>query len=233
MRKKQLPYIAVPLSDENFLSNLENAFFKGADIIELRVDMFEDRSIEKIKSMLREIKARDLMSILTIRAKWEGGATEIDDTEREKIIRECIDLVDYVDIELSSHDLIEKMRELIKEKGKNLIISYHDFEKTPADEVIKSIIDKSFKYGADIAKYAFYTTTHEDVGRLLTITYDYYKRGKKLIAIGMGELGKITRVAGYFFGSIITYTFIGSSVAPGQISIDKLEEELRFYSIKD
>jgi 3-dehydroquinate dehydratase-1 len=233
MRKKQLPYVAVPLSDENFIENLEKAFFKGADIIELRVDMFEDRSIENIKSMLREIKARDLMSILTIRAKWEGGATEIDDAEREEIIKSCIDLVDYIDIELSSHDLIDRTKDIIKENGKELIISYHDFEKTPSNEVIQRIIDKSIKYGADIVKYAFYITTHEDVGRLLSITYDYYKRGKKLIAIGMGELGKITRVAGYFFGSRITYTFIGSAVAPGQINIDKLEEELRFYAIKD
>jgi len=232
MKKRELPYIAVPLSDENFLENVETAFFKGADAVELRVDMCENRDIEHIRSMLREIKARDMFTILTVRAKWEGGATEIEDDEREEIIKGALDLADYVDIELSSHDLLEKVNDKIKEMHKNLIISYHDFEKTPSDEVIRGIIKKSNKYGADVIKYAFYINTHDDVGRLLSITYDYYKRGKKLIAIGMGELGKITRVAGYFFGSIITYTFIGKSVAPGQINIDKLEEELRFFNIK-
>ena len=48
----------------------------------------------------------------------------------------------------------------------------------------------------------------------------------------MGEIGKITRVAGFFFGSIMTYTFVGKSFAPGQIELNRLIEELKFYGIR-
>jgi 3-dehydroquinate dehydratase-1 len=38
----------------------------------------------------------------------------------------------------------------------------------------------------------------------------------------MGELGKFTRVVGFSFGSLLTYTFFGKPVAPGQIEAEEL-----------
>ena len=232
MRERKPPYIAIPLNDDKFDERLNEAFFRGADIIELRVDMLKDREINHINKLLREVKNKDMLTILTVRAKWEGGETEISDEERVEIINNCLKFSDFVDIELSSHDLLEEVKDNIKLADKKLIVSYHDFEKTPSEEVIRGIIEKSLKVGADVVKYAFNVNHYDDVGRIMSITYEYYKKGKSLIAIGMGDLGKITRVAGYFFGSIITYSYIGSSVAPGQIEISKLKDELNFYNIR-
>ena len=229
---KKLPYIALPLTDEDFDNKLDTAYYRGVDIIEFRVDLLKNLDISYIIQHLRKIKEKDLKTILTVRAKWEGGGTEINDNERLKIYKNCIDLVDYVDIELSSIDIIEDVIQLTKEKGKEVITSFHDFEKTPSDEGIQNIIDKSFQYGADISKIAVKVNCEDDVGRILSISYKNKLLGRKLIAIGMGELGRITRVAGYFFGSIITYTYIGKSVAPGQIELNKLLEELKLYGLR-
>jgi len=38
----------------------------------------------------------------------------------------------------------------------------------------------------------------------------------------MGELGKLTRVAGPPFNSVITYSFVGKAVAPGQINLEDM-----------
>ena len=38
----------------------------------------------------------------------------------------------------------------------------------------------------------------------------------------MGEVGSFTRVVGFSFGSLLTYTFFGRPVAPGQIEAEKL-----------
>ncbi|RUM62129.1 MAG: type I 3-dehydroquinate dehydratase [Persephonella sp.] len=230
--EKKLPYVALALSDEDFDSKLQEAFYRGIDIIEFRVDLLENLEIDYIRKHLRKIKEKDIDVILTIRAKWEGGGHEIDDNYRFNIYKECIDLVDYLDIELSSNNLLGDIVELGNKNKKNVIISFHDFEKTPSEEVLQGLIDKCFKYGADISKIATKVNTEDDVAKLLSISYKNKKLGRRLITIGMGELGKITRVAGYFFGSIITYTYIGKSVAPGQIEINKLFEELRFYGIK-
>jgi len=230
--EKRLPYVALALSDEDFDNKLKEAFYRGIDIIEFRVDLLENLEIDYIRKHLRKIKEKDIDVILTVRAKWEGGGHEIDDNYRFNIYKECIDLIDYLDIELSSNNLLSDVVELGNKSKKNIIISFHDFEKTPSEEVLQGLIDKSFKYGADISKLATKVNTEDDVAKLLSISYKNKKLGRRLITIGMGELGKITRVAGYFFGSIITYTYIGKSVAPGQIEINKLLEELRFYGIK-
>jgi len=109
------------------------------------------------------------------------------------------------------------------------LVSYHDFEKTPSEEEIQKIIDKSISKGADIVKYAFKAKTFDDVSRILCITNK--NKDKKLVAIAMGEVGRITRLAGYMFGSLITYTYIGVSFAPGQIEVDRLKEDMYFYSL--
>ena len=230
--KERLPYIALPLNDEDFEDKITTAYYRGVDIIEFRVDLLKNLEIDYIIQHLRKIKENGLKIILTVRAKWEGGGQEIDDNTRFNIFKNCVDLVDYLDIELSSTEIIGDVIKLGKDKGKEIIVSFHDFEKTPSEEVIQSIIDKSFDVGADISKYAFKVNSEDDVGRILSISYKNKLLGRKLIAIGMGELGRITRVAGYFFGSLITYTYIGKSVAPGQIDVDKLIEELRFYGLK-
>lgn len=229
---KRLPYIALPLNDEDFDSKLEKAYYRGIDIIEFRVDLLNNRNIDYIIQHLRKIKEKGLKTILTIRAKWEGGGCEIDDKERLNIFEKSINLVDFIDIELSSIDIREDVINLGRKYGTQIIISYHDFEKTPSDEVIQKIIDDTFSLGGDISKLAFKVNNENDVGRILSISYKNKSLGRKLIAIGMGELGKITRVAGYFFGSMITYTYIGKSVAPGQIEINKLLEELKFYGLR-
>ena len=38
----------------------------------------------------------------------------------------------------------------------------------------------------------------------------------------MGEVGSFTRVVGFSFGSLLTYTFFGRPVAPGQIEAERL-----------
>ncbi len=230
--KKKLPYIALPLTDEDFDNKLETAYYRDVDIIEFRVDLLKNKDIDYIIKHLRKIKEKGLKTILTIRAKWEGGGCEIEDEKRLKIFEKCINFIDFIDIELSSIDIREKIIDLSRKNGIEVIVSYHDFEKTPSNEVIQKIIDDTFSLGGDISKFAFKVNNENDVGRILSISYKNKVLGRKLIAIGMGELGKITRVAGYFFGSMITYTYIGKSVAPGQIELNKLLEELKFYGLR-
>ena len=227
--KKDRPLIALPVDDKNLEETLKMAKEKPIDIIELRIDKFESYDTNYILEKAKLVKDYGFTLLSTVRSKEEGGA-ELSDEERLNIFQEVIPVSDIVDVELLSESINREVIDIVKKEGKLSLVSYHDFEKTPSEEEIQSIIDKGASLSADIIKYAFSVKSSEDVGRILSVTYR--NRDKNLVAIGMGELGKLTRVAGFFFGSLISYTFIGKSFAPGQIEVDKLVEEMRFYGIK-
>ncbi len=228
MKLGERPLIALPLDDINFDENLILAKYKNIDIIEVRIDQFSNTDIDYILEKFKKLKEKGFYSIATIRSEKDGGRF-IPDEERLKIYEAVSSYADILDIELSSEKINEKVIQMAKSEGILSLISYHDFEKTPEEIEIQKIINEAYSLECDIIKYAFKANSFEDVGRLLSMTHR--NRDKNLVAISMGELGKISRVTGFFFGSLITYTFIGKSFAPGQIEADKLIEELKFYNL--
>ncbi|RUM30704.1 MAG: type I 3-dehydroquinate dehydratase [Aquifex sp.] len=207
--------IAVPLDDINFSENLKRAKEKGADIVELRVDQFSNTSLDYVKERLLEVQKEGLKTILTIRSPEEGGK-EV--PNREELFEKLAPLSDYTDIELSSRGLIVKLHNIVKSAGKKLIISYHNFEFTPANWVIREVLREGYRYGG-IPKIAVKANSYEDVARLLCIAHQV--EGEKIV-ISMGNYGKISRLAGFIFGSIITYCSLEKSFAPGQIPLDEM-----------
>ncbi len=208
--------IAVPLRDKNFEEHLEMASSEGADIIELRVDLFERRDPEFIREKIEKVHEKGLETILTIRSEREGGKRI---EGRERLFEYLSPLSDYTDIELSSTSLIGFIRQVVKAHRRKLIISFHDFERTPPGWLIIEYLREMYRWGADIAKISVTPKTQEDVAKLLC--FSRRVEGDKII-IAMGELGKVTRIAGYIFGSVITYSFIGESTAPGQIPLKEM-----------
>ncbi|AAC06389.1 type I 3-dehydroquinate dehydratase [Aquifex aeolicus] len=217
--------IAVPLDDTNFSENLKKAKEKGADIVELRVDQFSDTSLNYVKEKLEEVHSQGLKTILTIRSPEEGGR-EV--KNREELFEELSPLSDYTDIELSSRGLLVKLYNITKEAGKKLIISYHNFELTPPNWIIREVLREGYRYGG-IPKIAVKANSYEDVARLLCISRQV--EGEKIL-ISMGDYGKISRLAGYVFGSVITYCSLEKAFAPGQIPLEEMVElRKKFYRL--
>ncbi|NPA52949.1 MAG: type I 3-dehydroquinate dehydratase [Aquificae bacterium] len=219
--------IALPV-DDRFLEEYHLESLKDkVDLFEFRVDQFKNKDVEYIKKLAQKVKSLGLGIILTIRSKEEGGA-DIPDNIRIDMFKKLIPFADIVDIELNSK-INKEIITTTKNYKKLALVSYHDFEKTPEENEIQKIIDKGKELKANIIKYAFKVNKEKDVGKILSVTYK--NADVFLVAIGMGDLGKITRIAGFFFGSIMTYTYVGQSFAPGQIELHKLIEELRFLNL--
>ncbi len=74
-------------------------------------------------------------------------------------------------------------------------------------------------------------TTPDDVLNLLRATYRAIQiLEQPLISISMGALGVLTRIAGWQYGSSVTYAVGHGSSAPGQIPIEdvrRVQEILR------
>lgn len=220
--------------------NMAKESEKYADIIELRLDYLE-KSPDIVRKKVQEYK-KVLSSplIATIRRAGEGGkwyAFEGTERERKSIFEKVYDLVDAVDIEDDS----EIRNDVLKEaKNNNLasILSYHQFFKIEKNSEIKERLKKMHDTDANILKLAYYCENVEDTFNLLDALLHYnqkFKDAKPITVIGMGEIGRYTRLVFPMFGACITYGYLknGGPRAPGQLSVQCLRKWLdRFYEEK-
>ena len=227
--EKKAAVVAVIL--ENPFETSKKAAEMGADILEIRLDLLGIRDPEIAADTIRKIKFETgLPVILTNRSQIEGGKWEGKEAERIGLIKSLLSLKDgpdAVDIELSADR--EERDNAVKEAkihGKSVVISSHDFSKTPSFQEMKAILEEAFLAGADIAKLAVMPHSMKDVLELLEVTLDTREADRAVCSIAMGKLGKHTRVIAPFYGSVLTYASVESTVsaAPGQLPVDELKK---------
>ena len=103
-------------------------------------------------------------------------------------------LVDLVDLELfsSEAEVIELIAEA-KENNVKVVLSSHDFFRTPPKEEIVARLVKMQGIGADITKIAVMPQSEEDVLTLLAATLEMKKAkaDRPCITMSMGKYGVI------------------------------------------
>lgn len=230
-----LPKICIPLTGKNITSILDEINDLNQvdhDLAELRIDFYEDvDDFSKVVDLLKKIREIYFKPLLfTFRTKKEGGVHDMSEENYFELIHMATDsgLIDMVDIELFSHE--ESLRKAVAfahEKHIKVVMSNHDFHKTPdKDEIIKRLV-KMQENGADISKIAVMPTCDDDVLELLSATMEVKnKYGFPCITMSMGRLGAITRLSGELFGSCMTFAVVKNTSAPGQISAAKVKEVL-------
>ncbi len=204
------------------------AVSQGADIIEVRLDTFDDLSpakAEKALEHLREITS--LPILLTLRSGREGGMIGISDKVRLNIITEAIRYADIIDIELGARSILRNVIDLAHETGKPALVSYHNFKATPGTKALLEIISKARSAGADLVKIAAFANTKEDIRRLAKLLPD----SNDLVIIAMGPIGVASRVFFPILGSRITYGSVTGKTAPGQLSLKEIKKEFQRYGI--
>ena len=136
---------------------------------------------------------------------------------------------DYVDIEMArAKCFIEEVRGLCERYGAALILSHHNFVRTPAAEQLLSVFRREEALGAEILKVAVMPQAPEDVQCLREAVAEYRRSAgplaKPVIAISMGEYGKDTRLHPEYFGSCLTFVTDGEGTAPGQVSMEEYRQ---------
>jgi len=237
LKDKKVPYICTPLTGKNkeeIFSELESLIPKQPDMIEWRVDFLEEiHNPAKVLSIAEEISSVSKMPLLfTIRSEKEGGE-EISLSEDEKVnlLSEVCktSAVDMIDFEISNDpDHIKALRKVSKENNKKLILSYHNFDQTPANtEILKRVFNAEL-YEADIAKVAVMPKDKDDVLRLLEVTKEADEAlDIPIVTMAMGDIGGFSRIVGWAYGSVITFGQGVKSSAPGQIPIDILKQMIK------
>jgi 3-dehydroquinate dehydratase I len=202
--------ICVALSETDFDKCLDLS--KKFDLAEIRLDMtkFDKSQVQKIFS-----------SGARLIATCRPG--DYKDSERIELLKAAIQYgATYVDIEFESE--LGYKQEIISAalaKQCDVIISYHNFSFTPSREQLKIIASQCFDMGANVAKIACMVLKPEDNASILSV----YESGKRIVSLGMGEMGKISRIAAPFLGAEFTFASATDEfiTAPGQISYTKLK----------
>lgn len=222
----------MPLISETeiaLLAETEKAAKTRCDFLEWRRDYFlqgEMLTVEEEIKILKKLKKRmgDRGVIYTFRSHFEGGAYETLDSSRLEAIASVVSLVDYVDVELESDPVfLKQVKEILKNKGCGLILSYHNFRKTPDGKKLGKIYDAMENQGANVLKLAVNPSSEVDVRQLIGASLVKNERtAKPIIAIAMGALGGITRIAPELCGGSLTYVAGSGKTALGQLNLEEI-----------
>lgn len=218
------PLIAVPLIDLD-VSSIKQ--LRGADIVELRIDMFSDRRASHVVEIFKTFKEKfpGVPVIATCRSKEEGGAAAISDADRGALFAHVIDLADAADIEIESK-ISKEIAALANEHDKTIIASYHDFSKTPTGTELEAVYERGRKQlGAHIVKIAATPNGMDDIKRLAAFTLGH----ESVVTISMGEKGMASRIFLPFLGSLFTFASLETVSAPGQLSVDEVRRYYRAF----
>ena len=250
-----------------------SAIDAGADVLELRVDLLEEAGalaapapldaataaaqvLECLRGLREAIDTTDGADagspvLLTCRTAAEGGRAQLDDTAYGSLLRSVLDgLTDWaperrpaaIDVEVQ-RGCLPQVCEQAHGLGIDVVASFHDFETTPADEVLEEVLARMAREGADLAKIAVWPTSAQDVARLLGVcaraTAGAGERsglGVPVAAMSMGALGAVSRVAPAF-GSALTFAVVpdeqgqARASAPGQLPIQDVRRCLELLRV--
>src|SRR4030042_1938743 len=193
---------------------------RWADLIELRVDYL------KRVNLVPLLENRQKPLIVTNRRKEEGGRYKGDERKRLSVLQEAIDLKsDYIDVELATERSL--LQRLIRNKGgTQIILSFHNFQRTPSLKELQRLCGRMIRLGADVIKIVPFARTWEDNLTILSLIPFAQERGQKIVAFCMGEKGKTSRVFSPFLGAVWTYASLDRSraSASGQLTVGEMKE---------
>jgi 3-dehydroquinate dehydratase-1 len=181
------------------------------DFFELRLDRFPGSAIGQLPAPL----------IITARDPREGGANNLPAPRRRALLLEFLPRAKYVDVELHSARALHSVLRTASGNNVDLIISFHDFEATPSVARLDGIVTGARSLGAAIIKVATRTDTRAQLDRLFDF-FEHHRQAADVVAMGIGKLGRTSRLELARRGCLLNYAHLGSPTAAGQLSIREI-----------
>ena len=225
--------IAVSLTgatQEEVLAQARKLLNLPADIVEWRLDHFSSisdaASIDSCLDALRDLLG-SIPLLATFRTIDEGGQCYLSGEHYAALNEYMLHFgkIDLLDVELfTGEPTVRRLIAAAHAVNVPVVLSNHDFEKTPSREEMVSRLCRMQDLGADLIKLAVMPRSRQDVLTLMAATEEMHNTyaHQPLITMSMGQLGEITRICGDFFGSAVTFGAADRPSAPGQIPAKKL-----------
>ncbi|KAF2787955.1 Pentafunctional AroM protein [Melanomma pulvis-pyrius CBS 109.77] len=200
----------------------------GSDAVELRVDLLEDpNSVNGMPSpefvvdqlaLLRTVVSIPL--IFTLRTKAQGGKFPDEAyNEAQQLYRTALRLgVEFVDLEMTMPE--EILREVSENRGfTSIIASHHDplGQLSWSNGSWISYYNRALQYGNVIKLVGTAKTLQDNFALAEFKAWANSSHPVPLIAINMGEHGKLSRILNNFM-TPVSHPLLPSATAPGQLS---------------
>jgi len=225
--------ICIPIigyTQEQALLQIEKSL-THAPVLELRMDLIRgdlQTLMEKSRSYPVPVKI-----LVTNRRTGSSPSEESrGEGQRLALLEEAVRLgADYVDIELDTTEpLREALLATVSAHGNRtkVIISHHDFRKTPPFKTLKDIFHDCMESGANVIKIVTLAKSTEDNFTVLSLIPYARNIRKDMIAFCMGEQGRESRIMAPLLGSHLNFASLteGLASAPGQFTVAEMEDVL-------
>ena len=146
------------------------------------------------------------------------------------MLKQAIELgADYIDIELSEgNDAIEELKSHGAKMGSStkIIISYHNFQRTPSLNRLKGIFNQCREFKPAVVKIVTFARKPEDNLPVLSLIPYARKHLQEIIALCMGDKGRISRVMAPLLGNFLNFATLeqGTQSAPGQLTASEMRQ---------
>jgi len=224
------PRVVATVTRPEDLSFLAAGEVVPCDILEYRLDDLASVADEAGATMALHPSP----ALLTVRRPDEGGAGVLNDGERLTLYERFFTKAALVDTEIASlgSSAFSGFPKAVHNAGALLIGSFHDFTGFPGRDLLADKMAEAFALGADVAKVAVVISEMRDLFSLVELVEYHQTRGRLVSAMGMGPLGKLSRLVLAQAGSCLNYGYLRTPNAPGQWSAEDLSNLIEALSTK-
>lgn len=191
-----------------------------ADLIEIWMDQIEDLNIDRLFTVKRK------PYVCVYKSKRERGKFTGLTENRIKVLQHCIELkAEYIDFNIEAPMRWIKLLASQK-KATQLILSHHNFLKTPSFKVLARMASRMVRLGADVCKIVTTVNSKADIAALFQLADVLEEKRIRYIILGMGLDGRITRYYSPLLNNEMVFAplVVKTPAVDGEIAADQLKK---------
>lgn len=224
-RDRTCAVVAAPSATE-MVRGLKKALSESRTI-ELRLDWLKNtRELGRFLARLHADNRsgwKKACVIATLRRREAGGSYKGTVNRQLACLREAVEAgCAWCDLEVESAEKVGAgALRLLRHSGARVMISFHDFRRTPKD--LSRVVRRLENCGGDAIKIAAEARTIGDSVRLLALA----RKRRNVVVVPMGDVGLPGRLLALRAGSALAYAAAGQPTAPGQVSAAEMRRAYR------
>jgi 3-dehydroquinate dehydratase-1 len=209
-----------PKDAKSIIKEADRAFGLGADYVEIRFDFLNPDLLPEALEAAKSIKDR---TVFTLRSTSQGGMFAGSEQNRlQWLFRLAEQEPMLLDVELDTLKNNDELADFLEKKKSPLLVSWHDFEKTPPSDSIADVLSEMRTYSNYVK---IVTRAHNIEDSLMLLELYETAIGLFPIFFAMGEAGVISRLLCTLIGNApFTYASLEKPLAPGQLTVQQMKK---------